>query len=74
MNYDDWKANAPDPGSVDDERCKICGANEDEPCEEDCTCSWCQREPREDDGERMTQAERDSVERDQQIEIYRTLK
>lgn len=60
--------------SVEDERCSICGANDDEPCEPDCSCSWCLREPREDDGERMTRAERDSVEREQMIDIYTRLK
>jgi len=30
--------------SVEDPRCAICGANDDEPCSEDCTCSWCLRD------------------------------
>lgn len=25
MTYDDWKADAPDPGTVEDERCEFCG-------------------------------------------------
>jgi hypothetical protein len=74
MTYDDWKADAPDPGTVEDARCAICGANDDEPCEPDCSCSWCQREPRTDDGEQLTRSELDSLEREQMIDVYVRLK
>ena len=35
--YDEWKNDAPDPGSVEcDDRCGLCGADDDEPCTSDC--------------------------------------
>lgn len=46
-SYDDWKTDAPDPGTVEtDDRCPYCGVPDGVPCYE-----WCgQMDEDEDDG------------------------
>lgn len=73
MSYDAWKSTEPDPfADVDppfdaSQRCPVCGADEDEPCEPDCDCQHCQNAAEAQAMRRIengvTASERDSQER-----------
>ncbi len=77
MRDNAWKAASTDPGTVPDPICPFCHADDGDTCAWDCECDTCEHARERQWADRQdgpTASERASVEREEQIVVYRELK